>query len=193
MLMNLQWYYRILMFPNIIDQPLVLQKYLNVSDWLGWQQILHILENSPPKLSTSQYRSKSPASWAQMEILQWSKLSIKSPCLWACHWACTCPHAEFWAILKVTHYFYSLCFLQICSWIVFLVIIIIIIIKILLPVSSYIHIFCCCWMYRSSSSSSCCSCSCWCFWSVSNGDSNCQVHFLAGDLCVGLVFFPNFF
>ncbi len=66
-----------------------------------------------------------------MEILQWSKLSIKSPCLWACHWACTCPHAEFWAILKVTHYFDSLFFLQICSWIVFLVIIIII--KILLP------------------------------------------------------------
>ncbi len=108
--MNLQWYYRLLMFPNIIDQPLVLQKYPNVSDWLGWQQILRILENTPPKLSTSQYRSKSPASWAQMEILQWSKLSIKSPCLWACHWACTCPHAEFWAILKVTHYFYSLCF-----------------------------------------------------------------------------------
>jgi hypothetical protein len=110
MLMNLQWYYRIFMFPNIIDQPVVLKKYPNVSDWLQWQQILHILENSPPKLSTSQYRSKSPASWAQMEILQWSKLSIKSPCLWACHWACTCPHAEFWAILKVTHYFYSLCF-----------------------------------------------------------------------------------
>ncbi len=110
MLMNLQWYYRIFMFPNIIDQPLVLQKYPNVSDWLGWQQILHILENSPPKLSTSQYRSKSPASWAQMEILQWSKLSIKSPCLWACHSACTCPHAEFWAILKVTHYVSSLFF-----------------------------------------------------------------------------------
>ncbi len=110
MLVNLQWYYRIFMFPNIIDQPMVLKKYPNVSDWLRWQQILHILENSPPKLSTSQYRSKSPASWAQMEILQWSKLSIKSPCLWACHWACTCPHAEFWAILKVTHYFYSLCF-----------------------------------------------------------------------------------
>jgi hypothetical protein len=110
MLMNLQWYYRIFMFPNIIDQPLVLQKYPNVGDWLVWQQILHILENSPPKLSTSQYRSKSPASWAQMEILQWSKLSIKSPCLWACRWACTCPHAEFWAILKVTHCFYSLFF-----------------------------------------------------------------------------------
>jgi len=110
MLMNLQWYYRIFMFPNIIDQPLVLKKYLNVSDWLGWQQILHILENSLPKLSTSQYRSKSPASWAHMEILQWSKLSIKSPCLWACHWAYTCPHAEFWAILKVTHYFNSLFF-----------------------------------------------------------------------------------
>ncbi len=79
MLMNLQWYYRIFMFPNIIDQPMVLKKYPNVSDWLWWQQILHILENSPPKLSTSQYISKSPASWAQMEILQWSKLSIKSP------------------------------------------------------------------------------------------------------------------
>jgi hypothetical protein len=50
------------MFPNIIDQPLVLQKYPNVSDGLGWQQILRILENTPPKLSTSQYRSKSPAS-----------------------------------------------------------------------------------------------------------------------------------
>ncbi len=183
--MNLQWYYRIFMFPNIIDQPLVLQKYPNVSDWLGWQQILHILENSLPKLSTSLYRSKSHASWAQMEFLQWSKLSIKSPCLWACGWACTCAHAEFWAILKVTHYFILFFFLQICSWIVFLVIIII---KILLPVSSYIHNFCCCWMCRSSSS--CCSC---CFWSVSNSDSNCQVHFLVGDLCVGLVFFPNFF
>jgi len=64
----------------------------------------------PAKPQTSQYRSKSPASWDQMEILQWSKLSIKSPCLWACHWACTCPHAEFWAILKVTHYFSSLFF-----------------------------------------------------------------------------------
>jgi hypothetical protein len=187
--MNLQWYYRIFMFPNIIDQPLVLQKYPDVSDWLGWQQILHILENSLPKLSTSQYRSKSPASWAQMEFLQWSKLSIQSPCLWACHWACTCPHAEFWAILKVTHYFYSLfspsnlqlnclpCYHHHQD----------------LATSFLIHTYLLLLlMCRSSSSSSSC-CSCCCFWSVSNGDSNCQVHFLVGDLCVGLVFFPNFF
>ncbi len=105
--MNLQWYYRIFVFPNIIDQPLVLQKYPKCERFVTMATNSSHFRKFPAKTQYFPIQIKVTCFMSSNEILQWSKLSIKSPCLWACHWACTCPHAEFWAILKVTHYFYS--------------------------------------------------------------------------------------